>query len=147
MESRIPLPTDNIFKFYALFSMFVFVSVFCGMVYNTSRTNELIYSTYIDQAALGEKELPSASDGAKEVMLQKRLDVALSDHKFFRNSLAAVAAFAFWLSIYGFYRWHWHVQPMLDEAQKVHIEISKLNLIKLQLEVERLSRDGVNTLN
>jgi len=40
---------------------------------------------------------------------------------------------------------HRHVQPMLDEAQRIQIDIAKLNLIKLQLEVDKLQRKGVDT--
>ncbi len=34
---------------------------------------------------------------------------------------------------------------MLDEAQRIQIDIAKLNLIKLQLEVDKLQRKGVDT--
>lgn len=145
MESRIPLPTDNIFKFYALFAMFVFVSSFVTMLYQTEKTNDLIFNTYVEQATLGEKENPSASDEARKLMLEKKLDLAISDKIFFRWLLAGVAAFAFWSAVYGFTRWHRHVQPMLDEAQRIQIEIAKLNLIKLQLEVDKLQGKGVDT--
>lgn len=145
MESRIPLPTDNLFKFIALFAMFVFVSSFVTMLYQTEKTNELIFTTYVEQAALSDKEKPTASDEARKLMLEKRLDLALSDKLFFRWLLAGVAAIAFWSAVYGFFRWHRHVQPMLDEAQRIQIDIAKLNLIKLQIEVEKLQGKGVDT--
>lgn len=145
MESKIPLPTDNIYKFYALFAMFVFISSFVAMLYQTEKTNELIFTTYVEQAALSEKEKPTASDEARKLMLEKRLDVAISDKLFFRWLLGGVGGIAFWSGVYGFIRWHRHVQPMLDEAQRIQIDIAKLNLIKLQHEVDKLQGKEVDT--
>jgi hypothetical protein len=142
MESRIPIPTDNIFKFCALFAMVVFFSSFGGLLYQTDKTNGVIFSTYVELATLSEQAKPSASAEAKKQVLERKLEIALADRTFYIWFLAATAGASFWLAIYGFMRWHKHVQPMLDEAQRVQIEIAKLNLTKLEIEVERLRKEG-----
>jgi hypothetical protein len=146
MESKIPLPTDNIFKFYALSALLIFISAFGAMLYQTEKTNNLIFSTYVEQATLNEQVKPSASVQAQKLMLEKKLELALADKQFFRWLLSLVAGAAFWAGVYGFIRWHRHVQPKLDEAQSIQIEIAKLNLVKLRLEVQGLQREGVGKL-
>jgi len=145
MENRIPLPTDNIYKFYALFALFVFIACAAAIQYQTQKTNELIIATYVEQASISEKEKLTASDEARKLMLTKRLEVAISDKNYLRWFFSGIAGFAFWSSVYGFYRWHRHVQPTIDEAQRIQIDIAKLNLIKLQIEVEKLQGKGVDT--
>ncbi|WP_339487815.1 hypothetical protein [Pseudomonas sp. EL_65y_Pfl2_R95] len=144
MESRIPLPTDNIFKFCALFSMLVFFSSFAGMLYKTDKTNDLIFSTHIALADISEDATPSASVKAQKEVLERRLEIAISDKDFFRWLFSGLAAASFWLGFYGFTRWHRHVQPRLDEAQSIQIELAKLSLEKLKFEVEKLRRDSVD---
>jgi len=44
MESKIPLPTDNIYKFYALFGLLLFITSGLTVVWNSNTTNETIHS-------------------------------------------------------------------------------------------------------
>ncbi len=48
MESKIPIPTDNIYKFYALFGLVILISCIAAFLYVYSSTNELIFKKAIE---------------------------------------------------------------------------------------------------
>jgi hypothetical protein len=47
------------------------------------------------------------------------------------NAIRILAGAAFWMMVYGFFKWHREIQPVQDE-------IAKLQLEKLRIEVDQL---------
>ena len=114
MESKIPLPTDNIYKFYALFGILLLVTSIVAFAYTNQSTNTLLFNNFIALEELKLKENPSPLDGKRQAVLQRQRDIAISDRNFFNaviGGLVAVAAVAMW---FGFGRWHNVVQPKQD---------------------------------
>ena len=134
MESRIPVPTDNIFKFYALFGLLLFVFACGSMVYVTQSTNELVFTSYVELETLKEQKVPSGPVKAKIEMLERLLEIGLQNKNLYRYFVAVFSGIGFWLSLYGFWRWHHRIQPVIDEMQQVQLDIAKLQLAKLQAE-------------
>ena len=54
MHSNIPLPTDNIYKFYALFGIALIVSSILAITYISSNTFETGYSLLKDYEAINQ---------------------------------------------------------------------------------------------
>jgi hypothetical protein len=73
LQSRIPLPTDNIFKFYALFGLLLTIFGFASVLYLNKTTNELIYQSAIDVAELEAIIKKSPVQIAKLDVITKRL--------------------------------------------------------------------------
>lgn len=134
MESKIPLPTDNIYKFYALFALLLFIFSVGMMVFNGQSTNRLIFDSVIEKQKLLSEAPESPVSKAKIAVLDRQLEIATSDRDFARWFFAILAGGAFWLGFYGFKRWHNEIQPRLDETGRIQLEIAKLQLAKLQAE-------------
>lgn len=131
MENKIPIPTDNIFKFYALFGLLLFIFSVGSIVYVNRATNELVFQAAIELEVIRQIPNPSLVDVTKTHVLEKRLEIAASDKKTFIVGSGIIAGISVILMFYGFGKWHKDVQPIQDE-------IVKLQLEKLRHEVRQL---------
>lgn len=136
MESKIPVPTDNIFKFYALFSLLIFIFSCGAVLYTTQMTNQIIFSTVVELEVLKEQPNPSGSVVAKMAALEHQKTIAIKNRDFYKWALGALSGLSFWLGFYGFRRWHIEIQPVIDEMQRVQLEIARLQLEKLKAETQ-----------
>lgn len=135
MESKIPLPTDNIFKFYALFALFVFIFSIGAILYVSQTHNDRVLVLYPELEALRQaKDLPPR-DQTRRDLLEQLLEAQKSDLKFYKSALGFLSGISFWGMMFGFWRWHREVQPRIDEANRIQLEIAKLQLAKLQAEI------------
>ena len=128
---KIPIPTDNIFKFYALFGLLLFV--FCGsaIIYMEHSTNELGFRGMVEYAAIKQISNPSPVDQAKMNSLEKRIQIAVADDKFYSSAIGSFLVISIILICYGFWKWHRDVQPIQDDMVRLQIE-------KLRYEVQQL---------
>jgi len=132
MESQIPLPTDNIYKFYALFGLLLFVFSVGSDLYVLRSINEFAYQAIPEIEAVKQMANPSGVDVARRVVLEKHLEIAVADRKFFDKALGTIGGVALLLMYYGFRKWHKEVQPVQDE-------MAELQLKKLRHEVGLLT--------
>jgi hypothetical protein len=126
MESRIPVPTDNIYKFYALFGLLLVISSLLGAVYSTKSTNEAVYELVKEYYSIVNPE--SEGSIVLQDIIKKQLDVATKDKKFFQSSLGVIIAIGIFMSYYGFNNWHKKVQPLQDR-------LTELQIIRLEREL------------
>lgn len=132
MENKIPLPTDCIYKFYALFGLLIFIFCIGSVLYLTRSTNELLFTSIIESEALKVIEKPTSAEIAKLQGTEKRVEIALADKKFFLGALGVIAAGGIFSMMYGFIKWHREIQPIQDE-------MALLQLAKLRHEVQGLT--------
>lgn len=130
MESRIPLPTDNIYKFYALFGLLLFIFGFSAVIYTTKSTNEFMVTALVDLEDLKSKTVPTVREATTKKLLERQIEVAKLDKEVFSNWSIGITALGTLLMFLGFYNWHSVIQPKLDE-------LSELQLLKLRYEVEQ----------
>lgn len=135
MESKIPLPTDNIYKFYALFSLFLFIFSVGALLYNSQATNQIIFKTVVEVSALKEQDKPSDSVRTRIEALERQMEIAVSDRDLFRWVLAGLSGFSFWGGVYGFFCWHRRIQPIADQMSVAQLELAKLQAAKLRAEL------------
>jgi hypothetical protein len=135
MESRIPVPTDNIFKFYALFSLLVFVFSIGAVLYSNNAANRLVFSAVVEIETLKQDPVPSASQKMRIAALERQLDLSQSDRNFYTIALSFLVTFSIVGMFYGFKKWHMEVQPVIDESARIQLEIAKLQLEKMRAEV------------
>lgn len=136
MENRIPVPTDNIFKFYALFGLLLFVFACGALLYVNTTSNALMFESIPELEALKEFETPSRSDLAQIAVLERKIEITNSNKKFYYNVISVLGGLGFLMAIVGFGVWHTRIQPILDETAAVQLEIAKLHLQRLQKEFE-----------
>ncbi len=122
MESKIPLPTDNIYKFYALFGLLLFIFAIGANIVSIKNTNDYMYRSYLELEPLKAIEKPNSVEAVKRDMLQRMIDVAKSDKEFFSTCLNWLAAISILLMFFGFGKWQKSVQPLQDELLKLQVE-------------------------
>src|SRR5690349_9487423 len=132
MENRIPVPTDNIFKFYALFGLVLVVFSIGAAIYNNDTTNALLVSATVEIATIKQSANPTGAEVTKVAVLERQKEIAISDRKVFQWCLAAFLAGGGYLLWYGFSKWQKIVQPRIDEMARTELAIAKLQLEKLR---------------
>jgi hypothetical protein len=135
MESRIPLPTDNIFKFYALFGLLLLVFGLGATIYSTKSRNEFLTSAVVEIETLKAVVGPTAGQAARKQVLERLIEVVKSDKELFKWASAVMVGVGFWMMVIGF--WIWHVK-----VQRVQDELTTLQLRKLRTEIAQLERSG-----
>jgi short subunit fatty acids transporter len=132
MDNRIPLPTDNIFKFYALFSLLLLVFSVGSVLYVNKATNEQIVSLLVEYKTLETEKSLDPVKALRKDILERQIEVILSDKRFYRHSLSILMGLSVLGMWYGFSKWHKVVQPVFDEMHQVQLDIAKLQLEKLK---------------
>lgn len=140
MESRIPLPTDSIYKFYALLGLLLFIFSAGSLLYVNKSTNSLLFEAIPRLTGLQEIEKPSAVEEATRGSLARQVELAINDKKALTLACQIFMIFGSCMMIYGFGKWHYEVQPRQDEMAKLELE-------KLRIEVERLKKEDSDLLD
>lgn len=128
MESRIPLPTDNIYKFYALFGLLLAIFGAGATIYVNKSTNDLAFAIAVEYETLKADPARSVSQETRFQVLEKKLEIARSDKKFFSYGLGVVIGLGLIMVWYGFKRWHTEVQPIQDEIARLTLEKLKRDI-------------------
>lgn len=134
MENRLPLPTDNIYKFYALFGLLLFIFSLGALLHQNRAYNEIIFAAIPEIEDLKHVAQPTASQKAKILVLERRIDISKSDHNFQTIALGSLGGVAGILMYYGFRRWHTRIQPVVDRTAIIQLEIAEFRLKKLKQE-------------
>lgn len=135
MESRIPLPTDNIYKFYALFGLLLLIFSVGSVIFVNKTTNDLFFSKLVELEILKADRVPSDETQLRIVLTEKQLSNAKSDKLFYLGALTLLSAIGSLGIVYGFKKWHTEIQPLADQQAKTQLELAKMQLAKLQSEL------------
>lgn len=131
MDPRIPIPTDNIYKFLATFGLVVMVASLTLIIINGRTANQVIVNNAEAYYDLKVSDDPLIKD--RKELLNKQIQIAVNNREYTKWILAVVFAIGFYSSGFGFYRWYHKVQPL-------HDEIMELQRQKLELEVLSLKK-------
>lgn len=135
MDSKISVPTDNIYKFMATFGLVVIISSLTLLIYMYQYTNDVIYK---NATAIYDIDIGSRSDKDKErrvKLLESEVKIAVTNRDIGKFGFLALFTIGLIISMYGFNKWYAFIQPK-------HDEILKLQRIKLQGEVNRLRKSS-----
>jgi hypothetical protein len=136
MENKIPLPTDNIFKFYALFGLLLLIFSVGATLFENHSTNEIIFAAIPELESLKQITQPSPADSAKMAVLQRRIEIAKADKSGMTYLLGGLMAAGVIVMGYGFRKWHIEIQPTNDRMANVQLEIAELQRDKLKRELQ-----------
>ncbi|MBD9402104.1 hypothetical protein [Comamonas sp. CMM02] len=139
MFDRVPVPTDNIYKFYALFSLVALI--FCIWLFFSkhAETNAITVNVYPEIALIKALKEPTPVQSAKLKIMEQQIEVAKSDRSFINKVLGAVIGASLFLMVYGFSQWHKEIQPLVDASNKAQLEILQLQIEQLKLENQKLA--------
>ncbi len=136
MESKIPLPTDNLYKFFALLALLIFLSGFGTIVYATSATNAIAFDHWVELESLQALKKPTLEQAARLQSLERRIEVAVADKETYTllgQFLIAAGVLGMYL---GFGHWYKRIQPLADQMAETQLEIAKLQLLSLKTDLK-----------
>lgn len=122
MENKIPLPTDSIYKFYALLGLLLFIFCLGSTIYVSRSTNDLIFTTYIELETLKTVDKPTPVEIAKREGIERRVEIAVADKESALRGIGFVCAIGLFMMGYGFLKWHRDIQPIQDETARLQLE-------------------------
>jgi hypothetical protein len=131
MENRIPLPTDNIFKFYALFGLLLFVVGWVLAIQSMNSHNDFFFKSFVKMEEHKAIPSPTPADQMRLKMQEKEIEIAIANKEFYKWANALITVFGFLAMVYGFKTWHTRIQPLQDE-------ILVLQKKKLELEIQAM---------
>ncbi len=134
MESRIPLPTDSLYKFWALFGTLCVIFFFGALLYVNNSYNERLFTSLVKLAELEDiqqtRDLTTTEMTTRD-SLTRLLEIAEYDKHVFICSCLVGIGLGFVGSLYGFLMWYRKLQRYQDqmmelEYYKLRREVSKL---------------------
>ncbi|WP_372737260.1 hypothetical protein [Neptunomonas sp.] len=134
MQPKTAIPTDNIYKFYALsglVSTIVLVVLFFQL---NEEYNRRVFDRYLQTSALQGIITPTLEQKVTLHVLERQSDLDASNKQFYSISLGVFISWSLIAMITGFWQWHTKIQP-------IHTEICRHQLIKLKHEIVRLKRN------
>lgn len=136
MESKIPLPTDNIYKFYALFGLLLCITSILGSIYVGKATNERIHQLVKEHDVISQT-ISQEDESASSKVINELLKVETENKKFFIKALGYILGVSIFLMVIGFGMWHYKIQPKQDkyfdlQLRKLEIEVKRLEATKEQ---------------
>lgn len=134
METKLPFPTDNIYKFFAVGGLLTTLAGFIGGVWINERANERIAQDYSELAGIQGTHALTAEQAARKPLLQRKVEITVADRKAGVQVSLAFGSLGLLAMIYGFRKWHTEVQPMLDETTRVQLAIARCQLAKAAAE-------------
>jgi len=131
MNLPVSVPTDNMYKFAAIFGLVMVIASFWGVITQGYMTNDIVFVSAPEIASLEENKSPTPSEKARLDVLKKRKEAAIEDRKGIDNLCSKMAGLGTAVSLVGFFFWYWMIQQHQDR------------LLKLQmLEAERKEREA-----
>ena len=121
MESKIPLPTDNIYKFYAMFGILLLITSILGIIWVSSDANEKLHTL-----AKEYEDIPGNYSEKDKTAISK----IIKDHAQFKKDITLISVFGLGLTTsfslmfigYGFRQWHTKIQPKQDEYFELQLK-------------------------
>lgn len=132
MNSKIPIPTDNIFKFTATFGLVLMISSLTLMILLFQNTNDVIFK---NAKAIYDLDVSNRSDNDKKrraELLKKEVDIAVSNRNIGKWFLAFLTVGGGFLSFVGFRQWYKKLQPMHDSLLELQLEKEKYEVKSLK---------------
>jgi hypothetical protein len=134
MTPNIPIPTDNIYKFYASCGLVLLIAALVAFVYVQDSTNEKILN-WLTSISQFESDGVIAEYEKKQIELYNHLiEITTDDKKLFHKILSGIVAISLWISGFGFYKWEKTIQPRDDL-------ILELRIMQLEKELKKSSNN------
>ena len=140
MLPKVTVPTDNIYKFYALFGLVLLIFSLSSLIYTNQSRNDAIFKIIIEQETLNAVIQPNTTQQVTSAVLARKLEIIKSDKWFYLISISILACIAGYLIYYGFTKWHNKIQPLQDELIELSIKKLKKEL-RVSLPNKSLKQD------
>lgn len=133
MESKIPLPTDNVYKFYALFGLLVILTTSIMFFIRHEYYNKAAFDSYIPTQTLKQQKELSSDKKLELFILEEKSKIAKSDQGVELGVYIIFFLAGIVITFWGFSYWHKEIQPKQDK-------LIDLQILKLECEIAALNR-------
>lgn len=116
MQPNIPIPTDNLYKFMALFGLAVIIASLVGLTFVSQVSNDRITALVPKIFALPEAE----ASADQRVLMKRILEIEVSDRNTDIKLLAVSTVAGFFVAFWGFWEWR-RIQPLHDELLELQV--------------------------
>ncbi|QDE31987.1 hypothetical protein [Shewanella polaris] len=126
MQSKIPLPTDNIYKFYALLGLLILLTTAIMFFIRHEHYNSMAFDRYIPMETLKAKETLNEDENLELFLYEQKAEIAKSN-KDLELGIYLTCFFVFGggFTAYGFHHWHTKIQPKQDRLLDLQIQKSE----------------------
>ncbi len=122
MTPNIPIPTDNIYKFYASFGFVLLIAALVSFVYVHNSTNEKVLAWVTNISKLENSQKITKYEEEQIDLYKKLIEVSKKDKKLFSNVLLTTSVLGLFVSGFGFYKWEKEIQPRDDKLTELKIK-------------------------
>ncbi|MGE4259752.1 hypothetical protein [Shewanella sp.] len=140
MNPNIPIPTDNVHKFYAGFGLVVFIASLIATVYVQNSTNEKIMKWFEESAKIEKLEKKAEVDLAQLQRIEELIDITKKDKKTFLYFLISSSFFGLFVAGWGFQAWEKKIQPLIDKKLELELELLELEITSKKRSNKQLQR-------
>lgn len=121
MNLPVSVPTDNMYKFAAIFGLVMVIASFWGVITQASLTNDIVFVSAPEIASLEANQSPTPSEKAKLDVLKKRKEAAIEDRKGIDDLCSKMAGLGTAVSLVGFFFWYWKIQRHQDRLLSLQV--------------------------
>jgi hypothetical protein len=143
MQPTLPIATDNIYKFSALFGLVLIVTAVFSYVavYSASLDRKVLYSEAIIPLEAKTERTKAESDIL--ALNKKLMDVTRSNETIASNAVSVVMGLGIALSLYGSAKWHSVIQKRDDQLAALQLRKLEAEVAKLESERNTVSEHAV----
>lgn len=139
MNQNVPIPTDNVYKFYAMFGLVVMLTTAIMFFIRHEEYNRRAFERHIPMKLLKSKEDLDDQQTHELYLYEQKAGIDESNKKF----ELSLYMFLFFLpgtllTTYGFFMWHTKIQPAQDK-------LIELQLKRLEGEVKAVNKEVQRT--
>lgn len=122
MTPNIPIPTDNIYKFYASFGFVLLIAALVSFVYVHNSTNEKVIAWVTNISKLKNNQKITKHEEDQIDLYNNLIEASQKDKQLFSNVLLTTSIIGLFVSGFGFYKWEKEIQPRDDKLTELKIK-------------------------
>lgn len=138
MNTRVPIPTDNIYKFYALFGLALLFACIIAFVSTYNTHLDRTFDVHEELEILKKLKKPTGEQQVRIEILERKAEIDPENKKFYMSIINGGVGISIVIISFGFFMWQFKVQPKQDELIKKQLE-------KIDLEIKALNKQLNNT--
>jgi hypothetical protein len=140
MTPSMPIPTDNFYKFAALFGLAILISFMVLSIYLPEKFGEPAFKESLEFEILKSRDSLSTEETIRKNHLETKIKLFDSFARQIVYGSAIIGMFGGFLFLWGIIVWWWKVQPKQDELLNLQIEKTKreIQVLEKQLNPKRL---------
>ena len=132
MDSRIPIPTDNIYKFLATFGLLLMISASTLTIYMYQTTNDIIFKNAAAIYDLELAELPVENKEGRVKLMVQAVKIVTENRLYGTLFFGVLFVVGFFSSVVGFCQWYTRIQPGHDTTIRLQNEKLEAELAALR---------------